>query len=66
MKTNQSITTEVKNILASYRYNVQCQYSSAHVPDAELDRANRHGEDQLKSVSDADVLDAINYCRECG
>ena len=66
MNTNKSITTEVKSILASKHYSVQCQYSGAHVPDAELDRANRHGEDQLKSVSDADVLDAINYCRECG
>jgi hypothetical protein len=50
---------EVKEILASKKYTVQCQYTGSHVPDCEMDRANEHGEHQLKNVNDIDIVEAI-------
>ena len=66
MKNIEEVTTKIKSILESKRYCVQCEYSGSHVPEAELNRANAHGEAQLKNISDADILEAFNYCQDRG
>ena len=66
MKTNEEILTEVRTVLISKRYSVQCQYCGV-VRESEIDRANAQGEAELaKPISDATILAAVIDCQEAG
>jgi hypothetical protein len=63
MKNIEEVTAEIKAILSSKQYLVQCDSLGLCVPETEINRANAHGEAQLRSFSDSDILEIYNNCK---